>query len=201
MQSEVSKKIILVVEDDSSLRDALISSLTDYGYQTIGCSHAEHALNAILRNRPDLAIVDLRLPDSDGITLTASLRDKLPMLPVIIVTGFGDVPSAVKAMKSGASDFLTKPLDETKLFEVTTRLLNNLPGGASGEVLTDVEMQVLKLVSSGLSNKEIAFQLNRSIRTVENHRHRLMKKLKLGNHADLVRYAISIGITGHEDRK
>lgn len=194
--AEVVTPTVVVVEDDPTLLKAFLFSLEEGGREVRGYASAQEALTAIRRNPCAVLITDLMLPDMDGIALMKEVRQFLPRLPVIIVTGFGDIPSAVNAVKSGAFDFITKPLDEEKLLQTVERAIGTTTPVALDPLVSKAEREVIVLVAQGLSNKEIAFKLGKSVRTIENHRHRLMKKLKLTSTADLVRFAFDQGLAG-----
>ena len=194
--ADAAASMVYVVEDDPTLLKAFLFSLEEGGREVRGFASAREALESLRDHPCAVLITDLMLPDMDGIALMKEARQFLPRLPVIIVTGFGDIPSAVNAVKSGAFDYITKPLDEEKLLQTVERAI-----GLSGPVAVDslvskAEREVIVLVAQGLSNKEIAFRLGKSVRTIENHRHRLMKKLKLTSTADLVRFAFDQGLAG-----
>ncbi len=145
-------------------------------------------------NSCDLVITDVNMPNIDGVSLLKKIKELNPLLPVLIMTGFGSIPLAVEAIKCGAYDFIEKPFDETILISAIEK---GLASTATTEEygLTSSELRILQHVASGKSNKEIAYLINRSIRTVENQRHRLMRKLKVSNSAGLTKIAISLGLS------
>jgi FixJ family two-component response regulator len=129
------------------------------------------------------------MPDMDGIELLIKVKAILPSLPVLIVTGYGDVPMAVGALKAGAADFLEKPLDRQSLVSVVEGLLKRatLVPADLRRALTKTETSVLRLILTGKNNKEIAMLRHRSVRTIEDHRRRIMAKLGAHNLVDLIK--------------
>ncbi len=193
---------ICVVDDDSAVRDALKILLRMSGYRV---EVFESAL-AFLKDA-DIAgaaclIADIRMPDMDGLELQQTLARRGVDLPVIIMTGHGDVPLAVKAMKAGAVDFLEKPFEEVGLLaSIKVALAKRAAGKAKDEEgettrarmaeLTPREKEVLDQLVEGHQNKMIAHNLDISPRTVEVYRGRIMEKLKARSIAELVRMALS----------
>jgi two-component system response regulator FixJ len=136
------------------------------------------------------------MPEMDGLQLQREIRRTMPGLPVIIMTGHGDVPMAVQAMKDGAVEFLEKPFEKTLLMEAleTAFLRSTSPDRAKQEprkALTEREKEIFDLLVEGHQNKAVAHNLGISARTVEVHRRRIMEKLNARNLADLVRHALS----------
>ena len=131
----------------------------------------------------------------DGIELTREIKHRSPWIPVLILTGYGDVPTAVEAIKAGAADFIEKPLDKQSFVRKVKALLpENGNHKHWGEPLTQSEQRVLKLVIDGKSNEEIASLLNRSKRTIEVHRAHVMHKLGANSLVDLVKRATAMGL-------
>jgi FixJ family two-component response regulator len=123
-----------------------------------------------------------------------------PMLPVILITGYGDVPTAVKAMQNGADEFIEKPINRETLIAKVHKVLSYYEGQYPGKVkdLTKTECLVLKLIVEGMSNKEIAHKLYRSTRTIEDHRNHIMHKLGVHNLVDLVKVAMKMQVSDLE---
>jgi FixJ family two-component response regulator len=180
---------VFIVDDEPLMRRALKQSVESLGAQVTCFPSAELCLDAIGDERCDLVITDLTMPGMDGISLLEHIRDISPLTSVLLVTGYGSVANAVKSMQLGAADFIEKPLDETVLLPKIRALLQNHEVG-NVEELSPAEQKILELVAAGKANKEIAYLLNRSVRTVENHRHRLMKKLGVSSTAELVKIAL-----------
>ena len=192
----MTTRTIAVVDDEPTVLKAISQSLA-----SLDCSVSTFvtplACLETIREKPfDVLISDINMPGMDGIALLKELKQIRPLMPVVLITGYGDIPLAVRAVKEGAFDFLEKPLDEQTFIPVIESALNEASASYTyeGENISEAEAKVLRLVAAGKSNKEIAYLLDRSIRTVENHRHRLMKKLKANSTADLVKIALALGM-------
>jgi len=189
---------VFVVDDDSSLRRALGRLLSSAGYRVEAFESAEQFLDSGFQRYPGCLIVDVQLPGLDGLEFQRRLTGEMVDLPIVFLTGHGDIPTSVRAMKDGAIDFLTKPVEAGQLFEVLPRALR---AGAERRVrtariesileraarLTARETEVMKLVATGLLNKQIAFDLGTSEKTVKVHRARVMEKMQVSSVAELVR--------------
>jgi FixJ family two-component response regulator len=143
------------------------------------------------------------MPEMDGIQLLQKAKHITPWVPVLVITGYGDIPTAVTAVKGGAADFIEKPLDRESFLRKVNSILQQSPSihKYTGKPLTDAEKRVLKMVVEGKSNKEIAFYIHRSVRTVEVHRARLMHKLGVDNLIDLVKRAVEMGLVELPEKK
>ncbi len=193
---------VFVVDDDESIRDSLSALLEASGFRVEAFESAKDFLAADALGRKGCVIADIRMPDMDGLELQTEMKKRGSRLPVIVVTGHGDIPLAVRAMKAGAADFLEKPYDAAALLQ-SVRLALQSPSrtegapGPSPEVqeklknLTPLEREVLDLVLAGKLNKIIAFELMISPRTVEIHRGRVMQKMGARNLPDLIRMFMS----------
>ena len=189
-----------VVDDDGDLRDSLKAMLEAAGFR---CSTYESG-RSFLDAGPTVgcALIDVRMPELDGLSLLRELAARKNKIPVIIMTGFGDVPLAVKAMQAGAVDFVEKPTPPDILLAAVRRAVETArtTGAAQREAqtrlerLTQRELDVLKLLVVGDPNKIVAHKLGISPRTVEIHRGRLMEKLQAESLADLVRLALAAGL-------
>ncbi len=190
-----NEQSIFVVDDEPAVCDVIRETLQGPGV-TITCFHsAVECLEQLSRQKCDLLITDLKMPRMDGFELLTKARVIAPWLPVLMMTGYGDIPTAVKAVKAGAVDFLEKPLvKEGFVRQVKTLLENARLNSRAGIPLTEHETRVLKLIVDGKSNKEIASLTNRSVRTVEVHRSRVMAKLGVENIIDLVKRAAIMGL-------
>lgn len=199
------RPLIYIIDDDDAVRDSLEALLLAEGYNTVGFASAE----AFLADRdPSLAagccLLDIRMPGMDGLTLLGEIRDQPAALPVVIMTGHGDIPMAVKAMKLGALDFVEKPFDTNAMLDAIRAALRSDPASKAQKIdpalvnqldrLTPREKDVLKHLVAGRSNKEVGLELGISPRTVEIHRARLMEKMAAASLAHLVRMAIEAGI-------
>ena len=201
-----SDKKIVIIDDDEAVRDSLSTLLEVSGYAT----QAFETAGAFLDdggNEADIGclLLDVRLPDADGIDLLEQLEKRDFAAPVIVITGHGDVPMAVKAMKIGAADFIEKPFDTDVLLQSIARALESWGQSeevraltqrahAALEALTPRETDVMLKLIVGRPNKIIAYELGLSPRTVEVHRARIMKKTGADSLSHLVRMAISAGI-------
>ncbi len=190
------KPLIHVVDDDDSLRSALLLLLSAGGFEARGYGSAGDFLLNPLPDRPGCVLLDLRLPGPSGLDLQEALRDKGIRLPVIFLTGHADVPTSVRAMKTGAVDFLAKPVERETLFEALQRALALDAAGRADRAeasrlrarfanLTPREREVFELVVAGRLNKQIAGQLGIAERTVKADRAQVLAKLGVGSAAEL----------------
>lgn len=187
---------IFFVDDEPKIREVIKDTLVQLGLKVICFANAEDCLTQLGSQRCDLLITDMKMPGMSGIELLKQVKRFAPWLPVLIVTGYGDVPTSVAAMKAGAEDFIEKPLDTDTLSEKVGSLLQNnaIVDFFRDNPLTNNELRILRLVIEGKSSKEIANMLHRSIRTVEVHRARIMKKLEVNNLIDLVKRVMLMGL-------
>jgi two-component system, LuxR family, response regulator FixJ len=194
---------VFIVDDDPAVRDSLSLLLSASGYATRAYESATSFLASEAPDAIGCLIVDVQMPEMDGIALQRELVTRHSPLQVIVMTGHADIPIAVGAMKAGAVDFLEKPFDEPVLFDSVRRAIDRASTAgdqvkesrgtaARMALLTDREHQVLELIVAGKANKVIAHELSISPRTVEIHRARVMEKMDAGNLADLVRKALSV---------
>jgi two-component system response regulator FixJ len=205
----MSEGTIFVIDDDEAVRDSLGSLLIAADLNVMPFASAEAFLLGYTPVPVSCAIVDLRMPGMDGVSLLEHLRSKGLNLPVIVVTGHADVPMAVRAMKAGALDFIEKPYTNAAMQEAVRRALDSARAGALGQIdqfdarsriasLTARERDILRLLVIGHPNKIIAFQLNISPRTVEIHRANVMKKMNADSLSHLVRMALAVGFSGDD---
>lgn len=194
---------VYLIEDDADLRESLAALLEASGYLPRGFASAEDFLASGVSERPACAVVDLRLPGMSGLDLQQKLHDEQPHLPVIVVTGHGDVATARAALRTGALDFLEKPVQPKELMEAVAAALESdvqaLERAREREQmrerlgrLTPRELEVFQRITDGLHNREIAVELGISPRTVEVHRARLMDKLNARRIADLFRLRLAL---------
>ena len=190
----MSAPVIFIVDDDAAVRDSLVMLLRLAGHYVEAFESAVRFLSDARPKSGDCLIADIRMPEMDGLTLQQELLRRGSSLPVIIVTGHGDVPLAVQAMKTGAVDFIEKPFAREVLVAAVKRALDRA-GKIAGRIalLTDREREVYDRVVAGKQSKEIAFELGASPRTIEIHRARVMQKMRARTVQDLVRMALSAG--------
>ncbi len=199
------REIVFVVDDDDSIRRAVSRLIKTWGYEVIDFADAEAFLEAALPKRTSCAILDLHLPALDGLELQVELAKRGYSIPVVFLTGGGDVPTTVKAMRGGAIDFLQKPVDEAALQTAVRRALETSAAMMNEERelertrrlladLTPREYQTLRGVISGAPNKVIAYRLGITERTVKAHRSQVMMKMQVRSLAELVRSAEALGV-------
>ncbi|MBP2229446.1 FixJ family two-component response regulator [Azospirillum agricola] len=190
--------VIFIVDDDEAVRDALALHLELAGLTVRPCASAAEFLAVADPGQPGCAVLDIRMPGMDGLTLQQEMVQRGLTLPVIVMTGHGDVPAAVRAFRAGAVDFLQKPFDEDLLIErvheACERDRNARQAGIEAAeirertaLLSPREREVMELVAEGLPNKTIARRLDIGIRTVETHRGRVLEKMGARNASELVR--------------
>lgn len=192
---------VFIVDDDASVRDALALMFSVRGYRTAVFSSAEDFLSAWRTSWTGCLLVDIRMPGMDGLLLQDRLLEMGCTLPVVVITGHGDVASARRAFKSNAIDFLEKPIDHDKMIEAIEQAFNyqtlmqdrNSMSEKSTRLLdqlTPREHEVMTLVVGGYHNREIAERLGISVRTVEVHKAHVMSKFGVDSVADLVRMSM-----------
>jgi two-component system response regulator FixJ len=196
---------IFVVDDDAAVRDSLRMSLKMAGYSVEAFESAVAFLASGAFSRGGCLVTDVRMPDMDGLELQEELARRKSSLPIIVMTGHGDIPLAVRAMRAGAIDFLEKPFAREAMLASIARALelNSRAAAMTGNtqeilariaLLTPREREVFDLVVAGKQSKAIAHELGASPRTIEVHRGRVMSKLQVQSLQDLVRLAISAGV-------
>ena len=202
----MAEATVHVIDDDAALRDSLTFLLGSAGLLTRSFESAQAFLQELASIEAGCVVTDVRMPGIDGLELLRLLQEMGKGLPVIVMTGHGDVPLAVKAMRLGAADFVEKPFeDEVMIDSVRSALTTSMPlqvTGVSDEMahrlasLSRRERQVLSGLVDGQTNKEIARQFELSPRTVEVYRAKLMTKMQANNISELVRFAMRAGVTG-----
>ncbi len=193
---------IYIVDDDSSVRDALELVFRLEGYETSGFTNGTDFLAAAKADVPDCVLLDVHMPGKSGLDVLSELKAHEFPAPIFIISGQGDIPMAVGAVKQGAFDFIEKPFDADTVVERVGEAIEKFAArreqtaGSSiiapetAELLTPREREVLIEITGGASNKEAGRTLGISPRTIEVHRARIMEKLGAKNAADLVRIAL-----------
>jgi two-component system response regulator FixJ len=203
------KGTVHVIDDDDALRESLAFLLRTARIAVESYASAGAFLEALPSSQLSCVITDVRMPGMSGIDLLRRLRELKIEVPVIVITGHGDVPLAVEAMKVGAIDFLEKPFDDEVLLASVRSALKRQDGETRRNTeraeiesklaaLSNRERDVLGGLVAGRANKQIAFDLGISPRTVEIYRANLMNKMQAGSLSDLVRMALIVGIVGAE---
>jgi len=205
MAAEHQKSLVLVIDDDPSVRNGLTFLFRSVGFETRAFGSTQEFVESKLPDVPSCLVLDVRLPGQSGLDFQAELEKANIHIPIIFMTGHGDIPMTVRAMKGGAIDFLAKPFrDQDILDAVATAIDRDRKWRASEKVLSDLrplfetlsprEREVMALVSSGLMNKQIAAEMNLAEITVKIHRGRIMKKMRARSVADLVKMAEALGV-------
>jgi FixJ family two-component response regulator len=198
---------VVVVDDDISVREALEALIQTAGWPVQCHASAEAFLASPPPAGPACLILDVGLPDLNGLDLQVRLAQERPDMPIIFITGTGDIPMTVRAMKAGAVEFLTKPFGDDILLDAIAKALERSRAEADGQAalrslrdrhasLTPREREVLALIVSGLLNKQVGGELGISEITVKAHRGRVMEKMRARSFADLVKMSERIG-AGH----
>lgn len=203
---------MFVVDDDISVRESLELLISFAGWQPETFASAAEFLARPRTLTPSCLVLDVSLPDLNGLELQKLIASDRIDMPIIFITGHGDVPMTVQAMKAGAVEFLTKPFDDemllTAIRQAITRSSATLDDQAQRQTLRDAyasltprEQDVLRLVVAGRLNKQIALNLGISEITVKAHRGKMMIKMKAGSVADLVKAAMRLGLISGNSRR
>jgi two-component system response regulator FixJ len=201
--SNNTRPMIFVVDDDAAVRDALKLLLRSVGQAVETYASSQEFLDAYSEDRPGCLVLDIRMPGMSGLELQQKLNERHSILPIIFITGHGDVPMAVEAMQAGAVDFIQKPFRDQDLIDRINQALEKDANNRAAlgerndirkrlETLTPREREVLDLVVHGKANKVIAGDLKLSQRTVEIHRARVMEKMQASSLAHLVRMVLEV---------
>jgi len=202
---------VVVVDDDISVRESLELLIRNEGWQPELFESAQEFLERLPSVTPSCLILDVNLPDLSGLDIQERIGDGKPSMPIIFITGYGDIPTSVRAMKAGAAEFLTKPLDDEILIQavrdaVIRSQANLKREGAQRELqerlesLTKREREVMNLVVKGLMNKQVGYQLDISEITVKAHRGRVMEKMQATTFVDMVNMAGRLGISTQAEK-
>ncbi len=200
------QSIVFVVDDDVSVRESLELLIKFAGWQPETFASAADFLARPRTATPSCLVLDVSLPDLNGLELQKLIGSERTDMPIIFITGHGDVPMTVQAMKAGAVEFLTKPFDDEVLLSAIRHAIKRSAAvledqgeisalRSSYESLTSRERDVMKLVVAGMLNKQIGLKLDISEITVKAHRGKMMQKMKVDSVADLVKAAVRLGLT------
>ncbi len=203
---QIDSYVVHIVDDEEPVRKSLAFLLTMAGFTVRVHDSASGFLAAAKTITKACLITDLRMPDMSGVELLEKLKETGTSIPAVVITGHGDVPMAVAAMKAGAVDFIEKPFEDETLVEAIKRAASQLEESPVSTVdaatlrarlnsLSERERQVLSAVVAGLPNKTIGFDLGISPRTIEVHRANIMSKMQARNLPELVRMSIAMGLS------
>jgi FixJ family two-component response regulator len=198
---------VFIVDDDPAMRDSLGFLIGSVGRRVETYASAEDFLEAYDKERPGCIVLDVRMPGLSGLELMEKLNEDRFAPPVVLITGHGDIPMAVRALKAGAFDFIEKPFSDQVLLErIQQALQKDTQERASEQDRSDIERrsdrltaretQVFELVVAGKPNKVVATDLGLSQKTVEVHRAHVMEKMRAESFADLVKMAVLLEVTG-----
>ncbi|HXD46145.1 MAG TPA: response regulator transcription factor [Pseudolabrys sp.] len=196
--AEANRPLVIIVDDDENVREALHALVVSVGLDVVSFVSTQDMLAAELPNRPSCIVADVRMPGVSGLDLQRQLLDQGDATPIIFLTGHGDIPMSVLAMKAGAIDFLTKPVrDQALLDAIAAGIEKDIANRAEAlvvrqhlerlETLTERERQVFRGVARGRLNKQIAFDLGISEVTVKLHRGNLVRKMQAASVGELIR--------------
>lgn len=203
--AKIPSQVVFVIDDDASMRDAVSRLLNAVGLTVQTFASAREFLAGRLPDVPGCAVLDVRLPGLSGLDLQREMVERGIHIPVIFITGHGDIPMSVQAMKAGAVEFLTKPFRDQDLLDAVRAGIQLDRQGRKERAelaelrdglrqLTPREREVMSLVVAGLLNKQIALRLGTSEKTIKIHRSHVMQKMRADSLADLVRMCQKLGI-------
>ena len=200
--ANIVEKHIFFLDDEPTVRKVVKETLEVSNFKVSCFGNPIECLARLRSKKCDLLITDLKMPEKDGIELLMDVKHLAPWVPVLMITGYGDIPTAVKAMKAGAVDFIEKPLEKKSFVrKIKSILKTNVSTHPDlGDSLTRTETKILQLVLDGMSNKEISVLLHRSARTIEVHRSHIMHKLGVDNLVDLVKRVASMGLVDLQEK-
>ncbi|MBU1235086.1 MAG: response regulator [Proteobacteria bacterium] len=192
--------MVYIVEDDASFRKSMERLIRVAGYEVEAFGTANEFLTSADIRYPGCLLLDVQLPDTDGLTLQQTLNEKCSILPIVFMTGHGSIPMGIKAIKSGAVNFLVKPFKSDELLTAVREALERSANDAAEmqekdrintliKTLTPREQEVLRYVIAGKLNKQTAFVLGTCEKTIKVHRSRIMRKTRVSSLAELVRLA------------
>jgi FixJ family two-component response regulator len=203
---------VVVVDDDVSVRESLELLIQNEGWQPALFESAQEFLARLPSVVPSCLILDVNLPDLSGLDIQQRISDQKSSTPIIFITGYGDIPTSVRAMKAGAAEFLTKPLNDEILIEAIRNAVHRSQANLKREgaqrqlqerfsLLSKREREVMNLVVKGLMNKQVGFELGISEITVKAHRGKVMEKMHATTFVDLVNMAGRLGISAAQEAR
>lgn len=203
---------VVVVDDDISVRESLELLIQNEGWQPALFESAQEFLARLPSVVPSCLILDVNLPDLSGLDIQQRISDQKSSTPIIFITGYGDIPTSVRAMKAGAAEFLTKPLNDEILIEAIRNAVHRSQANLKREgaqrqlqerfsLLSKREREVMNLVVKGLMNKQVGFELGISEITVKAHRGKVMEKMHATTFVDLVNMAGRLGISTAQEAR
>ena len=192
---KAKSKRVFFVDDEPSVRKAMEVAVQRY-YDIMTFASAADCLDELRFSGCDLLITDVQMPEMNGIELINEVKKINPPLPILVVTGYADIPMAVKAIKAGAFEFIEKPFDREQLLVLIDSILNEIAmiDPVIGKMLTKTETEILSFILHGQSNKNIAHVTNRSVRTIEDHKNKIMRKLDVHNTVELIKTALNMKV-------
>ncbi len=196
MRTKTKQYDVFFVDDDAGIRELISEELEGINCKVSCFANGADCLEQLGKQNCNLLITDVKMPGMDGLTLLTRTRHAAPWVPVVVITGFGDIPMSVRALKLGAVDFIEKPLDRKSFLHKVKTILkqDDFVDTPAGQALTKTEKKVLKLILDGEGNKQIAHKLKRALRSVERHRSSIMHKFRVDNVVDLMKKAALINL-------
>lgn len=201
----ISEKYVYIIDDDDSVRTSTAFFLSSAGFVTKTFGGGHRFLFNLDKLQPGCVLLDIGMPDMNGLKVIETLTPNLPRFPVVVMTGHGDIGTAVQAMKLGARDFIEKPFAEDLLLRIFEQVFSRLDDGVSAEIkrcaavariatLTSREAEVLGKMLNGKRSKQIAYEMGVSIRTIETQRASMMDSLHVHSSAEVLRLAFDAGL-------
>jgi len=196
MKNKTKQYDVFLVDNDLETHKIVTDELKGLGCKVSCFTNADDCIKPLSARNCNLLITEIKMHKMDGLTLLDKVNRIAPWVSVMIVTGCGDIPTAVEAIKKGAVDFIEKPLDKAVFAQKVKSILSwyDTLAANAGQILTKTEKKVLKMILDGKSNKEMAYALGRSLRTVELHRSHIMQKLNVDNLVNLVKKTAFMGM-------